>query len=247
MVRAQFLLLDHLGIDKLHASVGSSLGGMQSLQAAVLHPERVSRVVSISAAARTHPLSIALRHVQRRVLMSDPKWNGGNYYGGDLPTTGMKLARELATISYRSGPEWDQRFGHRRVDEKRPPDFCPDYLIESYLDHQGEQFVFKYDPNSLLYISKAMDMFDLGHQHASLEEGMRAIQMPVLVIGVESDILFPVFQQREIAQTLRRVGNRFVTYYELDALFGHDTFLIDINSVGAAVKGHMEAPLQEIS
>ncbi|KAI9483896.1 MAG: homoserine O-acetyltransferase [Benjaminiella poitrasii] len=317
MVRAQFKLLDYLGIDKLHASVGSSMGGMQSIAAAKLFPDRVKRLVSISACSRSHPYSIALRHTQRQVLMADPNWHKGFYYKGIPPHVGMKLAREIATISYRSGPEWELRFGRKRANENQSPALCPDFLIETYLDHQGERFCLQYDPNSLLYISKAMDMFDMsssvisklqkqreqnlpkveeilkrmsqigsddrsrmmaetcrsvfGHQSAlegrkeesaeeneedekkrrlttlssdpatrDLIDGMKGIRMPTLVLGVQSDILFPVWQQKEIAECLRASGNKQVTYYELDAMFGHDTFLIDRVSVGGAIKGHLE-------
>lgn len=136
MIKAQFLLLDSLGIHHLYASVGSSLGGMQSLTAAVLFPDRVGRVVSISAAVQSHPLSIAMRYAQRRVLMADPHWKGGEYYDGVFPHLGMKLARQIATISYRSGPEWEERFGRKRSVPTASPSFCPDFLIETYLDHQ---------------------------------------------------------------------------------------------------------------
>ncbi|KAI8052203.1 Alpha/Beta hydrolase protein [Syncephalis plumigaleata] len=292
MVRAQFRLLDHLGIQRLHASVGASMGGMQSLAAANLFPDRVGRLITISACARSHPYSIALRHTQRQVLMSDQNWNKGHYYGGVPPHIGMKLAREIATITYRSGPEWEKRFGRKRSDDTMEPAMCPDFLIETYLDHQGERFCLQYDANSWLYISKAMDMFDLsassqerinkrrqrGTDNASgsfvldatsstkrascsslntlpsmdsildtsandladLIRGMSSIQMPTLVLGVQSDILFPHWQQREIAQCLREAGNRNITHYELDAIYGHDTFLIDVVTVGAAVKGHLE-------
>lgn len=299
MVRAQFLLLDHLNIKSLHASVGSSMGGMQSLAASALFPDRVRRCVSISACARSHPYSIALRHTQRAVLMSDKYWCRGRYYPqfGPLsdqeknemglqgnervpPHVGMKLARMIATIGYRSGPEWEMRFGRRKLESSRPG-FCPEYLIESYLDHQGEKFCLQYDPNSLLYVSKAMDLFDMSvdeqdneamslipstqsptqafsspaesPRHESMEieqrrliKGLSRIKCPVLVLGVQSDILFPVAQQKEIAIALRQRKHpepeqNMVTYYELDSIFGHDTFLMDVANVGAAIKGHLDA------
>ncbi|KAI0042246.1 homoserine acetyltransferase [Auriscalpium vulgare] len=285
MVRAQFALLDHLGVDKLAASVGASMGGMQSLAAAWLFPERVGKVVSISGTARSSPSAVAMRYAQRSVLMADPNWNNGFYYDGMPPHTGMKLARQIATITYRSGPEWDIRFGRRLRDlppspdptqQARQPALCPDFLIETYLDHQGEQFCLKYDANSLLYISKAMDLFDLTESALAglptvassappptaapdagparahpppaspaphvpdLAAGLAPLaHTPALVLGVQSDILFPVEQQRELADALRMAGNTRVSYYELGGVWGHDTFLLDVSNVGGAVRGFL--------
>eukprot|EP00922_Rhytidocystis_sp_ex-Travisia-forbesii_P063015 GHVS01093789.1.p1 GENE.GHVS01093789.1~~GHVS01093789.1.p1 ORF type:complete len:659 (-),score=106.12 GHVS01093789.1:3835-5811(-) len=329
MVHAQFLLLDHLGISKLYAVVGSSLGGMQSLAAAALYPHRVGRFVSISAAAISHPQTIALRYSQRRALMADPHFNGGNYYNSTYPQTGMTLAREIATVTYRSGPEWEQRFGRkRRLQANRklappgayiqqqqrhhpdgaeegqgsgggvleedywcPPTLEPDFLIESYLEHQGRKFCNRYDPNSLILISKAMDLFTIaqpsplppcsspstvtssplipptaapavpphitcnersltsarvgelgkvGEMTSDMLRALQHVQMPALIMGAQSDRLFPIWQQKQISDMLRGVGNSCVTYYELDAIYGHDTFLLDVVNVGAAVKGHLE-------
>lgn len=307
MVRAQFRLLDHLGVEKLYASVGSSMGGMLSLAAGVLFPDRVGKIVSISGCARSHPYSIAMRHTQRQVLMMDPNWNRGFYYGKIPPHHGMKLAREIATVTYRSGPEWEQRFGRRRADPSKPPALCPDFLIETYLDHAGEKFNLIYDANSLLYVSKAMDLFDLGRENrlrsaarrAEREEALAASigsnssegfdascsltlpelpyeeqpgssseegdfdakeamsakppadlvaglaplrDHPTLVMGVASDILFPAWQQREVAETLRYAGNRRVTHVELSeeqSMFGHDTFLLDLKNIGDNVKNFL--------
>ncbi|CAE7113301.1 unnamed protein product [Rhizoctonia solani] len=294
MVQAQYRLLDHLGIHKLYASVGSSMGAMSSLATAWMHPDRVGRVVSISGTARSSPGSIAMRYAQRSVLMADPNWNNGSYYDGLPPHTGMKLARQIATITYRSGPEWDQRFGRNlrtlsqgeqaqleTTGQKRRPALCPDFLIETYLDHQGEQFCLKYDANSFLYISKAMDLFDMtqsnlgslqvdipsvpsaptssspsgpppapnkAHLHlapppsylSDLSAGLSPLaKTPTLVLGVQSDILFPVEQQREMADALRMSGNGSVVYYELGGVWGHDTFLIDVMNVGGAIRGFL--------
>ena len=305
MVRAQFRLLDELNIKKLYASVGSSMGGMQSLTAGVLFPERVGKIVSVSGCARSHPYSIAMRHTQRQVLMMDPNWKRGFYYKSIPPHSGMKLAREIATITYRSGPEWEQRFGRSRADPSRPPALCPDFLIETYLDHAGEKFCLTYDANSLLYISKAMDLFNLGIQQQTetasrrqasrsrlamkrpqeLETATYGLNLPdqpyeeqpsdtpskplsdpladnspsspptdlvlglsvlnkhpTLVMGASSDILFPAWQQREIAETLRAGGNRSVTHVELGedtSLFGHDTFLLDFEHIGSNIKSFL--------
>ncbi|KAK9472086.1 Alpha/Beta hydrolase protein [Dipodascopsis tothii] len=298
MTRAQHELVRSLGIRRLHASVGASMGGMQSLAYATQFPDAVGRVVSISGCARSHPYSIALRHAQRQVLMADPNWRRGFYYDSVPPHAGMKLAREIATITYRSGPEWEQRFGRKRADPTKPTSLCADFLIETYLDHQGEKFCLQYDANSLLYVSKAMDLFDLGASaqrqalanraaaaargaadgadtsamltcpypppsdeqqrlqeladevhddlapHADLVKGMAPLRdTPVFVLGVDSDILFPAWQQREIVDVLREAGNRQVEHVELGqelSLFGHDTFLLSLDHVGGPVKRFLE-------
>ena len=167
MVRAQHqLIVNQFGIRKLHASMGSSMGGMQCLAYAHEFTDEVNKIISISGCARSHPYSIAMRHCQRQVLMTDPNWREGHYYGQLPPHTGMKLAREIATITYRSGPEWEQRFGVRkRADPSQKPALCPDFLIETYLDHAGEKWCLEFDPNSFLYISKGMDLFDLGERN----------------------------------------------------------------------------------
>lgn len=290
MVRAQReLVRDVFGVDKIHASVGASMGGMQSLAYAWEFPDEVEKVVSISGCARSHPYSIALRHTQRQVLMSDPNWNRGFYYDGVPPHIGMKLAREIATVTYRSGPEWESRFGRIRADESKPVAFCPDFLVETYLDHAGEKFCLEYDANSLLYVLKAMDMFDLGTENRAkahtkrtaaldafynkgvkvetenvpkepyqeqvrkttvtpeealedLKQGMKKIShKDVLVVGVESDILFPVWQQREIAEVLKATSPSAdnIKYFELGtdvSNYGHDTFLLSLDHIGPPVK-----------
>ena len=236
MVRAQLLLLDHLGVARLHAAVGASLGGMQALQLAALAPARVGRVVSISAAACAYPQSIALRFVQRQAVMHDPDWRGGRYYGVSFPHRGQKVAREIGTISYRSGPEWLSRFGRARTTQNAPR-LDEDFQVEAYLAHQGEKFCLQYDPNSYLYISKAMDLFDL--KTPPLIEAVRA---PALVVGVTSDLLFPCWQQREVRDLLKKNGSG-VHYVEIDGHYGHDTFLIDIERVGEPLRAHLAGGL----
>jgi homoserine O-acetyltransferase len=240
MIRAQLLMLDDLGIDVLSASVGASLGGMQSLMVAGLAPERVKRIVSISAAMRSYPQAIALRFMQRQAVMNDADWQAGRYYGRSFPHRGLKVARGIGTITYRSGPEWQNRFGRARPDE--PPRLDEDFQVETYLAHQGEKFCLQYDANSYLYISKAMDLFDLNPEVGGSADGptIEDIRCPSLVIGVTSDILFPVRQQQELAESLRKAGAE-VTYLEIDAPYGHDTFLIERETVGSAVKAHLEA------
>jgi homoserine O-acetyltransferase len=240
MVRAQLLLLDHLGIERLHASLGASLGGMQSLEIAARAPERVGRLVSISAALRSYPQSIAMRFVQRQAVMADADWAGGHYYGRSFPHRGQRVAREIGTITYRSGPEWQERFGRRRRGTG-PPRLDEDFQVEGYLTHQADKFCLQYDANSYLYISKAMDLFDLLEEDDDGVPWVDRVRCPALVVGVTTDVLFPVWQQRELAEALEKRGVS-VDYVELDSPYGHDTFLVDRERVGSAVRAHLEAP-----
>jgi homoserine O-acetyltransferase len=243
-VKAQFLLLDHLGIQRLHASVGASLGGMQSVCAAAMFPERVGKLVSISACAKSAPQSVAFRHSQRCAIMGDANWKGGDYYESDLPAAGLTLARQIGTITYRSGQEWQQRNFAATKEERVTSGVENEFEMEHYLAHQGKKWVGNFDPNSMIWISKAMDGFSMEAPDAkgrpSLVAGLAPATMPALVIGVKTDILFPMWQQKEIADTLRNAGNKQVTYYELDSIFGHDGFLLEQQAIGPAVKGHLE-------
>jgi len=240
MVRTQLMLLDHLGIEGLHAAVGSSLGGMLSLQTAAMAPDRVGRLVSISACLCSHPQSVAWRFVQRQAVMNDPDWKDGRYYGSSFPSRGQKVARELGTITYRSGPEWLERFGRTRLDAQAPPRLGEDFEIEAYLAYQGEKFCLQYDANSYLYISKAMDLFDLTADAGDGRPWIERVRCPALVLGVTSDVLFPAWQQAELADRLEKAGAP-VTHVELEGPYGHDTFLIDQERVGAAVKRLLES------
>ncbi len=240
MVRAQLLLLDALGIERLHASVGASLGGMQSLMIAALAPERVGRLVSISAAACSHPQSIAMRFVQRQAVMADPDWREGRYYGESFPHRGLRVAREIGTLTYRSGPEWMERFGRARIKDDMPR-LDEDFQVESYLAYQGDKFCLQYDPNSYLYISKAMDLFDMTDQASAQSDDPRLgitrlsqVVCPAFVVGITTDILFPVWQQRELAKMLES-SSADLLYSEIDSPYGHDAFLIERDRIGWAL------------
>ncbi len=230
----QSLVLDALGIEKLGAVVGSSLGGMQALAFAARFPARVKRVIAISAPGRSYPLSIALRHVQREAVMRDPAWNGGEYYGGPGPREGLHLARQIGTITYRSGREWDDRFARERT-RPHPSDLGIDFQIESYLSYQGDKFADSYDPNSYLYISKAMDLFDLGDGAESYEAGVARIEADTLIIGVTTDMLFPLHQQEELARLLFDAHGR-CRFFRIDSSFGHDAFLIEIEPFAEMIR-----------
>lgn len=224
-------VLNHLGIERLHAVVGSSMGGMTALAFALLHPRRARSLVTISSAARSLPFSIAIRSLQREIIRRDPAWNLGDY-SGDGPVTGMRLARKLGMLSYRSADEWTERFGRERAtgsSGQNGDPFGTDFEVESYLEAHAQKFVGAFDANCYLYLSRAMDLFDLADHGGSLAESFARIEVErAMVIGVESDFLFPVEQQQELATGLEQaVGN--VTFHRLGSIQGHDSFLVDMD------------------
>lgn len=221
--------LHELGIDHLHAVVGASMGGMTSLAYALQYPDEVDYLVSISAAARALPFTIAIRSLQREIVRNDPAWENGFYSQDAEPVCGMLTARKLGLLSYRAAEEWLQRFNRAKV----PPDrllkkpFGIEFEIESYLDYNARKFAEIYDANTYLYMSRAMDLFDVAEHAGTLRAGLSKIQAKrTLIIGVESDILFPIQQQIELADGLKNAGLS-VDFHCLDSINGHDSFLID--------------------
>ena len=225
-------MLRTLGIGRVAAVVGPSLGGMTSLAWCALFPGEAERLVTISGAAHANPFAIALRSLQREMVRSDPAWRGGNYEPGRGPRLGLRLARKLGTITYRSAEEWEQRFGRRRVPETAgiAGDFRPQFEVEGYLEHQAHRFADQFDANAYLYLSRAMDQFDLAeHGGGSLASAFARFGVRrALVIGVETDMLFPLSQQREIADLLRSAGHADVEFHAFPSLQGHDSFLVDL-------------------
>ena len=225
-------VVKHLGIDKLHTVIGCSMGGMSGIAYCVRHPDGVARFVSISSATRTLPFGIAVRSLQREMIRCDPKWDGGQYEADNSPIQGQRLARKLGMITYRSPQEWDQRFGRERSTSDSHPGnpFGIDFSVESYLENQGNKFTGGFDPNCYLYLSRASDLFDLAEHGGSIPAAMRRLKLQkTLVIGVTTDILFPLHQQRELADGLSKVcmDTRFVP---LDCIRGHDSFLVDMDA-----------------
>jgi homoserine O-acetyltransferase len=225
------LLLDRLGIDSLAACVGPSMGGMTALAFQVLFPGRSRGFVSISSAPRTAPFAIALRSLQREMIRRDPNWQQGNYSLDSLPISGMRLARKLGMITYRSAEEWRQRFGRERLAAERSPEdpFGLDFEVESYLENHAVKFTGDFDPNCYLYLSRAMDLFDIADHGASVSAGLARVEAErILVVGVTSDFLFPLDHQQELAAGLQRPG-RDVRFVPLDCIHGHDSFLVDMD------------------
>jgi len=232
IARAGYALVQSLGIDSLAAVMGASMGGMTSLAYAVQFPGQAKAVGSISAAARALPFAIALRSLQREIIRSDTAWQGGDYEPGAGPVRGMQLARKLGMITYRSSKEWQLRFGRERVPEERKTgdSFCIDFEVEAYMEAHARKFTGQFDPNCYLYLSRAMDLFDIADHGGSVMAALAKVQTErALVIGVETDFLFPITQQAEIARGLERSGAK-VVYEPLDSLQGHDSFLVDMDS-----------------
>jgi homoserine O-acetyltransferase/O-succinyltransferase len=225
------LLLDALEIECLHGLVGPSMGGMTALAFAVRFPERVRRLALLSTAARSLPFTTAIRSLQREMIRSDPDWKDGAYSPGPGPVLGMRLARKLGMISYRSAAEWKERFGRERVPEERRSgdSFDIDFEVESYLEAHAQKFTGQFDANCYLYLSRAMDLFDLAEHGGSVATALERIGAErSLVIGVTTDILFPVEQQRDLAGGLEGGGGA-VEFVEFPSIQGHDAFLVDMD------------------
>ena len=221
--------LHDLSIDHVHTVVGGSMGGMTSLAYALMYPGEVDHLVSISAATRALPFTIAVRSLQREIIRCDPDFQHGKYPVDQVPTSGMLLARKLGLMSYRAAEEWHQRFNRARVsaDKKSDDRFGIEFEVESYLEYNAQKFVKNFDANSYLYLSRALDLFDVAEHGGSVNAGLAKIQAKrTLVIGVETDILFPVHQQQEIANGIQKSGHP-VDYVQLDSINGHDSFLVD--------------------
>lgn len=224
-------VIDAFGIKKLHAVVGASMGGMTALAWSVLYPERSDGLVIISAAGRALPFAIALRSLQREIIRSDPAWMQGNYDPAQEPVLGMRLARKLGMMTYRSAKEFELRFGRERVaDERQSGDtFTMDFEVESYLEAHANKFIGTFDANSYLYLSRAMDVFDIADHGGSLSHALARVgPRRVLIIGVETDFLFPVSQQQELYERLND-GKREVEFVSLASIQGHDSFLVDMD------------------
>jgi len=232
VAESAWFVVQQLGVEVLHTVVGCSMGGMSGLAFCLRHPDAVRAFISVSSGTRALPFSIAVRSLQREMIRSDAKWKKGNYDVGDPPITGQRLARKLGMITYRSPEEWVQRFGrersttHARVEDQ----FVAQFSVESYLENNAQKFTGAFDPNCYLYLSHASDLFDLAEYGGSLQSGFKRLQLErALVIGVTSDILFPLEQQRELAEGFASVCTD-TQFAELDCIRGHDSFLVDMDA-----------------
>ena len=235
MVRAQKALIDHLGIDRLLAVTGGSMGGMQVLEWAINYPEQVHAAIPIATTARLTAQGIAFNVVGRQAILDDPNYRDGDYYGGEPPNRGLAIARMLGHITYLSDESMRQKFGRELRDRDGfSYDFDTDFQVESYLKYQGQAFTERFDANSYLYITRAMDYFDLAGKHGSLEAAFQGVAARFLLVAFSSDWLYPPYQAKEIVSALRANGIHFA-YCEIPSHYGHDAFLLERQAVGRVV------------
>ncbi|WP_375382502.1 homoserine O-acetyltransferase [uncultured Sphingomonas sp.] len=243
MVRAQGLLLDHLGVARLRAVVGGSMGGMQALSWPATFPDRVEAAVVIAATARHTAQNIAFHEVGRQAVMADPLWRGGDYYASnEPPAAGLAVARMAAHITYLSEAGLTEKFGRRlQSREAKSFGFDADFQVESYLRHQGIAFVDRFDANSYLYITRAMDYFDLAEEHGGrLADAFRAVPARFCLVSFDTDWLYPTTESRRIVHALNAAGAR-ASFVELSSPYGHDAFLLDSPELNRVVDGFLRA------
>ncbi len=242
MVRAQVALLDALGIERLHAVVGGSMGGMLALSFAANYPGRADRVLGIATPASMSAQNIAFHEVGRQAIMADPNWQGGDYYGtGKTPDAGLAVARMAAHVTYLSEAALAEKFGRRLQDrEAKSFSFDADFQMESYLRYQGISFTSRFDANSYLYISRAMDYFDLAEEHGGrLADAFARSTGRFCLVSFDTDWLYPTGEVRRIVHALNAVALP-VSFVELSAPYGHDSFLLEVPALDRVVKGFLE-------
>jgi len=247
MVRAQKRLVDHLGIKKLLAVIGGSIGGMQVLEWAVRYPDMVHAAVPLASTMRHSALAIAFNEVARQSIMADPKWNNGNYYGGPKPATGLAVARMVGHVTYLSDEAMRKKFGRRLQDKNDFSfNFDADFQVESYLRYQGSKFVDRFDANSFLYITKAADYFDLKWQHGagSAVQAFAKARAKFLVVSFTSDWLYPTYQSRAMVKAMKKNGLD-VSFCEIQADCGHDAFLLPNRRLSELLDGFLERVANE--
>lgn len=242
MVKAQKALLDHLGIEKILAVVGGSIGGMQVLEWCVRYPDSVVSAIPLASTARHSALAIAFHEVSRQAIMVDPNWNKGNYYSGPKPDLGLAVARMIGHITYLSDESMRQKFG-RRLQDKTDFSFKfdADFQVESYLRYQGKKFVERFDANSFLYITKAADYYDLEMEHGdgSLVKAFSKTKANFLVVSYTSDWLYPTYQSKAMVQAMKKNGLD-VSFCEIEASWGHDAFLLPNERLNTLVRGFLK-------
>lgn len=240
MVTVQKKLLEYLDIPSLLCVTGGSMGGMQALDWAVSYPDYVKSAAVLASTARLSAQGIAFNAVGRNAIMSDPAWNGGNYYNGPPPVRGLATARMVGHITYLSEESMRMKFGRRlRTRERYGYDFADLFEIESYLNYQGDKFVERFDANSYIYLSKAMDYFDLGDRYGGLTSALSRSKAKFLVVSFTSDWLFPTYQSKEVVFALMK-NDKDVSFTEISCPYGHDSFLLETDRQGEIVTSFLD-------
>lgn len=238
MVKVQSHLIDYLGIDRLLSVAGGSMGGMQVLEWVIAYPRRVRSVIPISTTLKHSPQQIAFNEVGRQAIMADPAWKNGNYYGGSPPDNGLAVARMVGHITYMSDKSMAQKFGRRVRDERPDFKFEAEFEVEGYLNHKGTSFVKRFDANSYLYITKAIDYYDAA-RGKRLAETFRGVAAKALIIAFKSDWLYPAYQTQEIVKACKLAGLD-ATYCEIESSYGHDAFLLETEEETLLIKHFLE-------
>jgi len=244
--RAAHAVVQSLGITQLACVIGNSMGGMTALAYLLLHPGVARTHINVSGSAQALPFSIAIRSLQREAIRLDPQWNGGNYDDAHYPENGMRIARKLGVVTYRSAMEWDGRFGRVKLDGEMRGDedlFGQEFEIERYLEGHARRFVRSFDPNCYLYLGRSMDLFDVAeYGGGDVMKGLATIHVErAMAIGAHTDILFPLQQQEQVADGLR-AGGADAQFVPLPSHQGHDAFLVDIARFGPAISGFLSQP-----
>jgi homoserine O-acetyltransferase len=243
MVNVQKHLIDHLEIDQLLSVAGGSMGGMQALEWLTAHPERLKSAIVIATAAKHSPQQIAFHEVGRQAIMADPHWKDGHYYGGLPPARGLSVARMIGHITYMSEISMAEKFGRRLSGNGKPHKFSIGFEVEEYLQNRGDHFVKRFDANSYLYITKAIDSFDVS-RGKEIYEVFKGIKAKVLILAFKSDWLYPASQSREIVKACKLAGVD-TTYCEIDSTYGHDAFLLEVEEETHLVKYFLQKAFLE--
>jgi len=243
MVRAQAMLLDHLGVKQLHTIIGGSMGGMLAVSWTAIYPDRAKSAIIIASTARHSAQNIAFHEVGRQAIMADPRWRGGNYYAeDDPPASGLAVARMAAHITYLSEEGLTEKFGRRLQDrDAKTFGFDADFQVESYLRHQGISFVDRFDANSYLYITRAMDYFDLAEAHDGvLANAFKGSKTRFCLVSFDTDWLYPTSESRTMVHALNAAGAE-ASFVELSSPFGHDSFLLKNAEMARIIDGFLKA------
>ena len=242
MVNVQKALVDHLGITRLKAVVGGSMGGMQAIEWALQYPDLVDSIILIASGAVSNPQSIAIHKVGIRAILDDPMWQGGDYYGGEPPAKGLAIARMIGHITYLSHDWLWEKFGRKHHEpETKKHKLESKFDIERYLEYQGKKFVERFDANCYIYIMRAIDIYDAAEGYDSLEDSFSRIRCDkVLVSSFTSDWLFPSYQSREIVEALK-ANDIEVEYDEIESPYGHDSFLLEYQTLTGYIKNFLSS------